>query len=115
MVIPYMCPEMPAQQKEALAYNVKVPLAYTNVPLGNWKAFEKLKVHSVHCPGAFFSAVDMDFPVSIGEYRFTQQPDEPWVLNLQYVPVGPGKTAREKQRTGRMKLLSTSFATFERN
>jgi spermidine dehydrogenase len=115
MVIPYMCPEMPAPQKEALAYNVKVPLAYTNVQIRNWRAFEKLKVHSVHCPGAFFSAVDMDFPVSIGEYRFTQKPDEPCVLHLQYVPVGPGKTAREKQRTGRMKLLSTSFATFERN
>jgi spermidine dehydrogenase len=53
MVIPYMCPEMSQAQKEALAYNVKVPLVYTHVQLKNWKAFEKLKVHSVHCPGAF--------------------------------------------------------------
>jgi spermidine dehydrogenase len=115
MVIPYMCPEMAETQKEALAYNVKVPLAYSNVQIRNWKSFEKLKVHAVHCPGSFFSAVDMDFPVSIGSYKFTQEPDESCVLHLQYVPVGPGKTAREKQRTGRMKMLATSFETFERN
>ena len=115
MLIPYICPEMSEAQKEALAYNVKVPLAYTNVQIRNWKSFEKLKVHAVHCPGAFFSAVDMDFPVSMDNYHFTQKPDEPCVLHLQYVPVGPGKTAREKQRTGRMIMLSTSFETFERN
>jgi spermidine dehydrogenase len=114
-VIPYMCPEMPETQREALAYNVKVPLVYTNVQLRNWKAFEKLKVHNVQCPGSFFSAVEMDFPVSMGGYQFTQKSDESCVIHMQYVPVGPGSTAREKQRTGRMKLLSTSFATFERN
>ena len=31
MVIPYLCPELPQKQKEALAYGVKVPLVYTNV------------------------------------------------------------------------------------
>jgi spermidine dehydrogenase len=115
MVIPYMCPEMSDSQKQALAYNVKVPLVYTNVQLRNWQAFAKLKVHSVHCPGAFFSGVDMDFPVSIGDYKFTQKPDESCLIHMQYVPVGPGATAREKQRTGRMRLMTTHFDTFERN
>lgn len=115
MVIPYLCPEMSDAQKQALAYNVKVPLAYTNVQLKNWTAFEKLKVHSVDCPGSFFTAVDMDFPVSMGGYEFTKKPDESCVIHLQYVPVGPGTTAREKQRTGRMKMLATPFETFERN
>jgi spermidine dehydrogenase len=115
MVIPYVCPEMPEAQKEALAYNVKVPLVYTNVQLKSWKAFEKLKVHSVHCPGAFFSAVEMDFPVSMGGYQFTQKPDESCVVHMQYVPLGPGATAREKQQTGTMILLSVNFETFERN
>jgi spermidine dehydrogenase len=115
MVIPYLCPEMTDAQKEALAYNVKVPLVYTNVQLKNWKAFEKLKIHSVHCPGAFFSGVEMDFPVSIGGYDFTQKSDESCLIHMQYVPVGPGSTAREKQRTGRMKLMTTSFNIFEKN
>ena len=115
MVIPYLCPDMPQPQKEALAYGVKVPLVYTNVQLRNWKAFDKLKIHSIHCPGAFFSGVEMDFPVSMGGYEFTQNPDQSCLLHMQYVPVGPGATARDKQRTGRMKLLTIDFATFERN
>jgi spermidine dehydrogenase len=115
MVIPYLCPEMPEAQKQALAYNVKVPLVYANVQLNNWLAFEKLKVHSVHCPGAFFSAVDMDFPVSMGGYEFTQKSDESCLVHMQYVPVGPGTTARDKQRMGRALLMATSFRTFERN
>jgi spermidine dehydrogenase len=115
MVIPYMCPEMTETQKEALAYNVKVPLVYTNVQVKNWKAFEKLKVHSVHCPGAFFSGMEMDYPVSMGGYEFTQKSDESCLIHMQYVPVGQGTTAREKQRTGRTMLMTTSFNTFEKN
>ena len=115
MVIPYLCPEMSEAQKEALSYQVKVPLVYTNVQLRNWKAFEALKVHQVHCPGAFFTGVEMDFPVSMGGYEFTQKSDESCLIHMQYVPVGPGATAREKQRAGRMKLLTLDFATFERN
>lgn len=114
MVIPYLCPDMPNTQKEALAYNVKVPLVYTNVQIRNWQAFDKLKIHEVHCPGAFFTGVEMDFPVSMGGYEFTQKPSESSVVHMQYVPVGPGETARDKQRTGRMKLMTTDFSTFER-
>jgi spermidine dehydrogenase len=115
MVIPYMCPEMPQAQKEGLSYNVKVPLAYINVLLRNWTAFERSKIHAARCPGSFYGAVELDFPVSIGEYKFTQKSDEPCLVHLQYVPVGPGETAREQQRTGRAIMLSTDFATFERN
>ena len=115
MVIPYMCPEMPAAQKEGLAYNVKVPLAYTNVQLRNWSAFEKLKIHGAQCPGGFFNSIELDFPVSMGDYKFPQKPSEPCLVHLQYVPVGPGATAREQQRTGRAMLLQMTFATFERN
>ena len=101
MLIPYICPEMPEAQKKGLAYNVKVPLAYTNVQLKNWKAFEKLKIHGAQCPGSFFSGVELDFPVSMGGYQFPQKSDEPCLLHMQYVPVGSGRTAREMQRTGR--------------
>jgi spermidine dehydrogenase len=115
MVIPYLCPEMPEAQKEGLAYNVKVPLVYANAQLRNWSAFEKLKIRGAQCPGSFFSSVELDFPVSIGEYRFPQKSDEPCLVHLQHVPVGAGRTAREQQLTGRAMLLSTSFAEFERN
>jgi len=114
MLIPYLCPEMPEAQRQGLAYNVKVPLVYTNVQIRNWRALDKLKVHRIVCPASMFSAIEMDFPVSMGGYEFTQSPEQPCVLHLQHVPVGPGATAREMQRAGRTKLYGTSFETFER-
>ena len=41
-VIPHLCPELPAAQKEALAYAVKAPIVYTNVLLRDWSAFQEL-------------------------------------------------------------------------
>ncbi len=83
--------------------------------LSNWKSFENLKISGVQCPGSFYGEVELDFPLSMGDYRFPQKTDEPCLVHLQCVPVGPGKTAREQQRTGRAIMLSTNFAAFERN
>jgi spermidine dehydrogenase len=115
MVIPYMCPEMPQEQKDGLAYGVKVPLVYTNVLLRNRSAFEKLKIHSAEFPGGFFDGMTLDFPVSMGGYEYPKNPDEPCVVHLQYVPCEPGLPARDQQRAGCGKLYATPFATFERN
>jgi spermidine dehydrogenase len=115
MVIPYLCPELPDKQKDALAYGVKVPLVYTNVQIRNWQSFKKLGVSGVRCPGSYFETVTLDFPVSMGDYKYTANPAEPCVLHLERVPCKPGLPAREQQKAGRRELLTTSFATFERN
>ena len=115
MVIPYMCPDMPDAQKEALAYGVKVPLVYTNVQIANWQSFKKLGVSGIRCPGSYFETVTLDFPVSIGAYKFPDNPDESCLLHLERVPCKPGLPARDQQRAGRMELYTTSFATFERH
>jgi spermidine dehydrogenase len=115
MVIPYLCPEMSDKQKEALAYGVKIPLVYTNVQLRNWSAFEKLKISSAECPGSFFDSVTLDFPLSMGGYNYPGKPEDPCVIHLQHVPCSPGLPARDQQRAGRARLLTTKFETFERN
>jgi spermidine dehydrogenase len=115
MVIPYICPELPAKQKEALAYAIKVPLVYATVQLRNRAAFEKLTIHSVDCPGSYFSEVALDFPVSMGGYAFPKSAQDPCLVHMQHVPCEPGHSAREQQRIGRGKLLATSFEKFERN
>ena len=115
MVIPYMCPDMPDAQKEALAYGVKVPLVYTNVQIANWQSFKKLGVSGIRCPGSYFETVTLDFPVSMGAYKFPGNPDESCLLHLERVPCKPGFPARDQQRAGRMELYTTSFATFERH
>ncbi len=115
MVIPYLCSEMPEKQKQGLAYCVKIPLVYTNVQITNWKSFEKLGINGVYAPGAYFSNVTLDFPVSMGEYRFPSSPDESCLLHLLRTPCKPGLTCKEQYRAGRYELFSTTFETFERN
>jgi len=43
-IIPHICPELPEQQKNALAKTIRMPLVSVNVLIDNWKAFEKLGV-----------------------------------------------------------------------
>lgn len=115
MVIPYMCPELPAEQKEALHYGVKVPLVYTAVGIRNGSAFQKLGIRGVACPGMYHSSVSLDQAVNIGDYKAPHLPDQPIVIRMLRTPCTPGLSPREQQRLGHYDLLSTSFATFERN
>ena len=113
MVIPYLCPEMPDRQKEALAYGVKIPLVYTNVQIRNWKAFQKLGLSSIYAPGAYFSNIMLDFPVSMGGYMFPASPEESCVLHLLRTPCKPGLPCKDQYRAGRWELFTTKFETFE--
>ncbi|MBV8477920.1 MAG: NAD(P)-binding protein [Acidobacteria bacterium] len=115
MMIPYLCPEMPEKQKEALAYAVKIPLVYTNVQVASWKALEKLSVSAIYAPGAYFSSASLDFPVSIGDYHFPSRPEESCLLHLMRTPCKPGLPCKEQYRSGRWDLFTTKFDTFERN
>ena len=113
-VIPYLCPELPESQREALAYGVKAPLVYTQVLVRSWQAFRALKVHQIHCPGSYYSWVSLDFPVSLGAYRCPRRPEEPMVVFMLRTPCRPGLPAREQHRAGRAELLATPFDVFER-
>jgi spermidine dehydrogenase len=115
MMIPYLCPELPAKQQEALKYGVKVPLVYTHVAIRNWQAFTKLGVQDIVSPGSYHCYTSLDFPVSLGEYKFPSKPNEPAVLFMLRTPCKPGLPAREQYRWGHMELYQTPYATFERN
>ena len=114
-MIPYLCPELPEKQKDALSYLVKAPLVYTHVAIKNWTGFQKLGVHQIEAPGSFHTYVALDFPVSLGEYQFPGKPEEPMVLFMLRTPCKPGLPQREQHRAGRAELLRTPFSTFERN
>lgn len=112
-MVPYLCPEMSLRQKEALAYAVKEPLVYTNVLLRNWTAFQKLGMHEIYLPGSYYSMISLDFPVSIGDYKFPKSPDEPCIVHLQRTPCNPGLPNKDQYRAGRWELYTTPFETFE--
>ena len=114
-VIPLICPELPAAQKDALEFAIKVPLVYTNVFIRQWSAFQKLGVQRVSTPGLWHTSFGLDFPVSLGGYKHQTNPAEPIVLHLSKAACQPGLPVREQHRAGRRELLSTSFETIERS
>jgi len=115
VMIPYICPELPEKQKQALAYLVKAPLVYTHVGLRNWTSFAKLNAHHIVAPGSYHTYTALDFPVSLGEYHFPSNPEEPMVLFMLRTPCKPGLSQRDQNRVGRYELLQTPFSQFERN
>jgi spermidine dehydrogenase len=115
MMIPYLCPQLPQRQKDALHELVKTPLVYTNVALRNWQAFAKLGVSRIECPGGYHSGLGLNSKVDIGSYRSSKSPSDPVVLRMERIPCQPGLTEHEQNKAGRAELLRTPFATFERN
>lgn len=115
MFIPYLVPELPAAQKEALAYNVKTPLVYTSVFLRNWQAFAKLGISNINCPTMYHDSVALTQAADLGDIKHPRNPSEPIALHLTRMPGAPGLPRKEQHRIGRAELLATSFSTFERN
>ena len=117
MMIPYVMRELPKKQREAMAQNVKAPLVYCKVAVRNWRPWVARRVHEIGNPMGFYSRVKLDYPVSLGDYRFARTPDEPTVLHLVHVPYlkAPGVDLRTRLRAARAQLFATPFETFERN
>ena len=114
-VIPYLCPELPEDQKEHLHMAVRRPFVAGNAVVRNWRAFERLGVRSIHCPGAYFESISLDSGGnSFGEYQSSQTPDEPVSVRLWASPIAPGLPVRDQWRVAREELLAMSFETFER-
>ena len=114
MFVPYLVPDLPAKQKEALAYAVKGPIVYTSVGVKNWTAWQKLGIANINAPSMFHPSVALTEASTLGELQHPQTPNEPIALHLTKVPTVPGKPRQEQHRLGRAELLATSFETFER-
>ena len=115
-IIPYLCPEMPVQQKIALKNCIRAPLVYTNVLIKKWQSFVNLGIRRAEMPGFLHHNVRLDFPVSMGKYQFSKNPSDPVVIHMQSVPGEYGNpSAREQFIAGQRKLLATPFSEFERS
>ncbi|MDB6082806.1 MAG: hypothetical protein JWN43_687 [Gammaproteobacteria bacterium] len=114
-MIPYLCPELPEEQKRALHRLIKTPLVYTSVALRDWKAFDALKIYRVYAPGSYYSYFELNPHVNIGSYRSSTSPDDPILVHMVRTPCKPGLAELDQHIAGRGELLNTPFETFERN
>ncbi|HEX3322917.1 MAG TPA: NAD(P)-binding protein [Terriglobales bacterium] len=112
-LIPYLTPELPEEQKRALAYPVKVPMMYTNVLIRKWSAFQKLGVSQISAPGMYYTHVSLDPGTTVGGYSGASSPDEPILVHMIRHPNKPGLPRKEQHLVGQQELLSTSFEQFE--
>jgi spermidine dehydrogenase len=102
-------------QKMALADQHKVPLVYSNVLIRNWSSLNNLGISGFMDPTGFWDGAFIDYPVSVGSYRFPEDPLEPMLLHLPTVAVGGGGASpRAQSQAGRFALTELSFEDYER-
>ena len=121
-IIPYICPELPTTQKEALANQVRQPILFTRVVVKNWHAWNKMGLGKVVTPGGYHTYTYLPEPLNIGGYKYSQNPEEPNFIYLhkylfhKYPHVNnEGLSAQDQYRAGRYELLATPFEEIERH
>jgi spermidine dehydrogenase len=112
-LIPYLAPEIPERQKEALLYPIKVPMVYTNVLLKRWTSFAKLGISRFSAPGMFYPHAQLDPGTTVGGYSGVSTPEEPILVHMIANPNKPGLPRKEQNRAGQQELLTASFQKFE--
>ena len=115
MMIPHIVSGLPESQAQALGQQLKSPLIYTTVGLRNWRALKAEGIGFAMCPGNSHQAVFMDFPVSLGNYRYTPSADSPCILQMISCPYSevPGKPRDEQYREARQQMLARQFSDYE--
>ena len=116
--IPYLCPQLPESQKEALRYGVKVPLVWSNVLVRNGRAFSELGVGQINCPDDPYTVVTKSPPTTTGGNQPPAGSDDPMVIYMLGVPsIEPadGETSREILRRARHIVYATTFDAYEQD
>jgi len=115
-MVPHLCPDLPKIQADAIQVAEKIPLAYINIVLRNSKAFEDLGYHAFYVPQTeLMHSFGLDFPVSMGDYRFARTSEDPIVVHGSYAATAPdqGLTERQQHVVGRQRMYEMTYQDFE--
>jgi len=115
MAIPSICPDTPATQANALLKGVKLPIVYTKVLVPDWHRFAEIGTDFIYYPSGFYKQVEFAYPVSIGDYKGSMEPDMPMILHMCHVPWVPDVNGPEQWKTGRSRMLQMPYETYERH
>lgn len=113
-VIPYICPDLPEEQRNALHYNVHTPNLWVNVWLRDWKAFHRSGTCLMNAPGSYYASIILEPPVSVGGYEHSASPDQPAHISMLRGYGAPGLPIKDQFRAGRIDMYETTFETYER-
>jgi spermidine dehydrogenase len=107
--------DLPEAQSEASLQIHHSPMLVVNVALTNWRFLYALGITACRWfSGGFGFSCNIRQPMMVGDYRPPLDPDKPTVLTF-YVPFFyPGKMIHDQGATGRLEMLQTSYASYER-
>jgi spermidine dehydrogenase len=116
-IVRHLVPELPEEQKAALAMCTKRPLMVVNVVLRNGHALRKAGVGSAYLPGSYLERMLLVTGVNVADYRPQWRPEDPCVLQF-YAGVGQmvpeGTSIAQMQQVTRDWMLEQRFEDFER-
>ncbi len=115
-VIPHICPGLPESQREAMGYQVKIPLLLTNVLLRSARPMEELGINSVACPGRMHSRLFMFNGINTGGYSHPMDDmgPVPVVFWGSISPPDSAFTLKDQLRASRQTMLNLQFEDYER-
>jgi spermidine dehydrogenase len=114
-IIPYLCPELPETQKQALHRLVRKPLVMTTLAITNWRAFAKQSIQMITSPNSFYHLAVLDLGYNLGGYRGSINPDDPAIIMMMHAPSFPGMPARDQYRAGRASLMRYTLDDYKRH
>jgi spermidine dehydrogenase len=108
---------MPDDMRTAYEQFFYAPALIANVALTNWRFLYKLGAPAVRWmdDGTMFGyCANIRRDMLIGDYQPPLHPEKPTLLTFYMGLYTPGHSASEQGTLGRMRLLSTSYADYER-
>jgi spermidine dehydrogenase len=115
-MIPYLCPEVPEEQKEAQRFQVKHPMLVTNVLLRSGRGFEQLGISGAYCPGRMHAKAWLIKGVNTAGYDQGQNVAGPVPVMFWGMVAPPRRDVpiHDQLREARQVLLEMNFEDFER-
>ncbi|MFC6886775.1 MULTISPECIES: NAD(P)/FAD-dependent oxidoreductase [Actinomadura] len=115
-MVPYLMQDLPSEQKQALFYGTKLPVIYAMVQLRDWRAWERLKIYHTRFTSGDWCVAELDYPVSMGGYRFSRDPGQPVLVHMIRMATSPGyRDPRGGIGPGRRELFGSPFSRYERS
>ncbi|MGI5284981.1 FAD-dependent oxidoreductase [Nonomuraea polychroma] len=103
-VIPYLVPELPAEQRQALSAAVRVPLLHATVRVRDWDAWRRAGVRRVRWTGAYWSLTELDPP---------RRPGAAATVHLLATPCRSELGPEAGAVAGRRELIKTPYEQLE--
>ena len=115
-IIPHLCPEMPENQKEAAAFQVRHPLLVTNVLIRSGEPFEKLGITGAYCPGRMHAKTWLIKGVNTAGYNVGSEIQGPVPVMFwgMVAPPRPDAPIHDQSRQSRRIMLRMTFEDYER-